>query len=158
MNEHDENHLDSLGGAAHLIITNSDHVRDSERILLFTGAKCWGPFAEKEQFPFYCDDWLKDGDKPVSNIEVFCMEGSKTPGELAILIDNTTLVTGDSIRSHEGVRLCMLPDENLQNRELAVNSIKRIAAIKSIEAVITGDVWPIFKNGHDALVKLSEKL
>ena len=78
MNEHNENHLDGLGGAAHLIITNSDHVRDSERILLFTGAKCWGPFAEKEQFPFYCDDWLKDGDKPVNNIEVYCMDGSKT--------------------------------------------------------------------------------
>ena len=86
------------------------------------------------------------------------MDGSKTPGELAILIDNTTLVTGDIIRAHEGGRLCMLPDEKLQNRELAVNSIKRIAAIKSIEAVITGDGWPIFKNGHDALVELSEKL
>ena len=158
MNELNENHLDGLGGAAHLIITNSDHVRDSERILLFTGAKCWGPFAEKKQFPFNCDDWLKDGDKPVNNLEVFCMEGSKTPGELAILIDNTTLVTGDIIRAHEGGRLCMLPDEKLQNRELAVNSIKRIAAIKSIEAVITGDGWPIFKNGHDALVELSEKL
>ena len=41
LNEHDENHLDSLGGAAHLIITNSDHVRDTARILLFTGAKSW---------------------------------------------------------------------------------------------------------------------
>ena len=131
MNEHDENHLDSLGGAAHLIITNSDHVRDSERILLFTGAKCWGPFAEKEQFPFYCDDWLKDGDRPLSNIEVFCMEGSKTPGELAILIDKTTLVTGDIIRSHEGGRLCMLPDEKLQNKELAVNSIKVLPLSKA---------------------------
>ena len=114
LNEHDENHLDSLGGAAHLIITNSDHVRDAARILLFTGAKSWGPFAEKEQFPFDCDGWLKDGDKPVSNIEVFCMEGSKTPGELAILIDETTLVTGDIIRAHEGGRICMLPEEKLQ--------------------------------------------
>jgi len=158
LNEHDENHLDSLGGAAHLIITNSDHVRDAARILLFTGAKSWGPFAEKEQFPFDCDGWLKDGDKPVSNVEVFCMEGSKTPGELAILIDETTLVTGDIIRCHEGGRLCMLPEEKLKNRELAVNSIKRIAGVKSIEAVIPGDGWPIFKNGHDALIELAEKL
>ena len=158
LNEHDENHLDSLGGAAHIIITNSDHVRDAARILLFTGAKSRGPLGEKEIFPLDCDGWLQNGDKPTSNIEVFCMEGSKTPGELAILIDETTLITGDIIRAHEGGRLCMLPDEKLQNRELAVNSIKRIAAIKSIEAVITGDGWPIFKNGHDALVELSEKL
>ena len=101
---------------------------------------------------------MKDGDNPVKNIEVFCMEGSKTPGELAILIDKTTLVTGDIIRSHEGGSLCMLPDEKLKNRELAVNSIKRIADVKSIEAVIPGDGWPIFKNGHDALIELAEKL
>ena len=86
------------------------------------------------------------------------MEGSKTPGELAILIDETTLVTGDIIRAHEGGRLCMLPEEKLQDRELAVNSIKRIAAVKSIETVIPGDGWPIFKNGHEALIELSEKL
>ena len=77
---------------------------------------------------------------------------------MAILIDETTLVTGDIIRCHEGGRLCMLPEEKLKNRELAVNSIKRIAAIKSIEAVIPGDGWPIFKNGHDALIELAEKL
>ena len=157
MNEHNENHLDGLGGAAHLIITNSDHVRDSERILLFTGAKCWGPFAEKKKFPFNCDDWLKDGDKPVNNLEVICMEGSKTPGELAILIDETTLVTGDIIRANEGGKLSMLPEEKLQDRERALNSIKRLAAIKSIEAVIPGDGWPVFKNGHDALMELAEK-
>ena len=52
----------------------------------------------------------------------------------------------------------MLPVEKLQNREIAVNSIKRIAAVKSIEAVIPGDGWPIFKNGHDALKDLAEKL
>ena len=86
------------------------------------------------------------------------MEGSKTPGELAILINETTLVTGDIIRAHEGGRLCMLPEEKLQDRELAVNSIKRIADVKSIEAVIPGDGWPIFNNGHDALIELAKKL
>ena len=52
----------------------------------------------------------------------------------------------------------MLPEEKLQDRELAVNSIRKIASVKSIEAVIPGDGWPIFKNGHDALIELAEKL
>ena len=52
----------------------------------------------------------------------------------------------------------MLPEAKLKDRELAVNSIKRIAAVKSIESVIPGDGWPIFKNGHDALIELAEKL
>ena len=72
--------------------------------------------------------------------------------------DKNTLVTGDIIRAHEGGKLCILPEEKLLNKELAVNSIKRIAAVKSIEAVIPGDGWPIFKNGHEALAELACKL
>ena len=156
--EHDKKHLENLGGAAHVIITNSDHVRDTKKILLFTGAKCWGPLAEKERFPLDCDGWLEDGDKPISGIEVFSFNGSKTPGELAILIDETTLITGDLIRAHEGGRLCMIPDAKLKNRELAVESIKRMASKKGIQAVIPGDGWPVFQNGHEALLELAGKL
>ena len=158
MNDHDKKHLESLGGAEHVIITNSDHIRDTARILLFTGAKCWGPLAEKEQFALNCDGWLEDGDKPITGIEVFSLNGSKTPGELAILIDGTTLITGDLIRAHEGGSLCKIPDEKLKNRELAVESIKRMASIRNIQAVIPGDGWPIFNKGHAALLELAGKL
>ena len=158
MEDYDKKHLESLGGASHIIITNSDHIRDSKSISLLTGAKCWGPLAEKEKFPFECDGWLMDGDQPIKGIDVFSLEGSKTEGELAILIEKNTLVTGDLIRSHEGGRLCMLPDEKLQNRRLAVESIKRMASIKGIQAVIPGDGWPVFNFGHEALLELSNQI
>lgn len=158
MEDYDKKHLESLGGASHIIITNSDHIRDSKSISLLTGAKCWGPLAEKEKFPFECDGWLMDGDQPIKGIDVFSLEGSKTEGELAILIEKNTLVTGDLIRSHEGGRLCMLPDEKLQNRRLAVESIKRMASIKGIQAVIPGDGWPVFNYGHEALLELSNQI
>lgn len=156
--EHDINHLESLGGAAHVIITNSDHVRDAAKILLITGAKCWGPAAEKEDFPISCDGWLSEEEQPIKGIEVFCLNGSKTPGELALLIDNKTLVTGDLIRSHEGGHLRMLPEAKLQNRELALKSIKRMASITNIQAVIPGDGWPVFNYGHEALLTLSQEI
>ena len=156
--EHDKKHLESLGGAAHVIITNSDHIRDAAIISSMTGAKCWAPLAEKEQFPLQCDGWLQDGDEPISGIEIFSFNGSKTPGELAVLIDETTLITGDLIRAHEGGCLCIIPDAKLKNKDLAVKSIKRMASIKKIQAVITGDGWPVFNQGHEALFELSEKL
>ena len=156
--EHDKKHLESLGGAAHVIITNSDHIRDAEIISSMTGAKCWAPLAEKEQFPLQCDGWLQDGDEPISGIEIFSFNGSKTPGELAVLIDETTLITGDLIRAHEGGCLCIIPDAKLKNKDLAVKSIKRMASIKKIQAVIPGDGWPVFNEGHEALFELSEKL
>ena len=158
LTEHDINHLESLGGAAHVIITNSDHVRDAAKILLITGAKCWGPAAEKENFPISCDGWLSEEEQPIKGIEVFCLNGSKTPGELALLIDNKTLVTGDLIRSHEGGHLRILPEEKLQNRELALKSIKRMASITNIQAVIPGDGWPVFNYGHEALLTLSQEI
>jgi hypothetical protein len=158
LTEHDINHLESLGGAAHVIITNSDHVRDAAKILLITGAKCWGPAAEKEDFPISCDGWLSEEEQPIKGIEVFCLNGSKTPGELALLIDNKTLVTGDLIRSHEGGHLRILPEEKLQNRELALKSIKRMASITNIQAVIPGDGWPVFNYGHEALLTLSQEI
>ena len=158
LTEHDINHLESLGGAAHVIITNSDHVRDAAKILLITGAKCWGPAAEKEDFPISCDGWLSEEEQPIKGIEVFCLNGSKTPGELALLIENKTLVTGDLIRSHEGGHLRILPEEKLQNRELALKSIKRMASITNIQAVIPGDGWPVFNYGHEALLTLSQEI
>jgi hypothetical protein len=158
LTEHDINHLESLGGAAHVIITNSDHVRDAAKILLITGAKCWGPAAEKENFPISCDGWLSEEEQPIKGIEVFCLNGSKTPGELALLIDNKTLVTGDLIRSHEGGHLRTLPEAKLQNRELALKSIKRMASITNIQAVIPGDGWPVFNYGHEALLTLSQEI
>jgi hypothetical protein len=54
--------------------------------------------------------------------------------------------------------LRMLPDAKLQNRELAIKSIKRMASIKSIETVIPGDGWPLFNYGHEALVTLSQEI
>tara|TARA_B100001250_G_C19718522_1_gene752688 strand:+ start:325 stop:924 length:600 start_codon:yes stop_codon:yes gene_type:complete len=156
--EHDKKHLESLGGAAHVIITNSDHIRDAAIISSMTGAKCWAPLAEKEQFPLQCDGWLQDGDEPISGIEIFSFNGSKTPGELAVLMDETTLITGDLIRAHEGGCLCIIPDAKLKNKDLAVKSIKRMVSIKKIQAVIPGDGWPVFNQGHEALFELSEKL
>ena len=158
MSVHDLNHLENLGGAAHLLITNSDHVRDAQNLVKRTGAKSWGPMAEKENFPFPCDDWLGEGDQPVSGLSVFALEGSKTPGELAFLLENTTLVTGDLIRAHEGGKLCMLPDGKLKDRQAAVASVKRMASLENIQAVLPGDGWPIFSQGKEALNQLAASI
>tara|TARA_Y100001970_G_C14255107_1_gene874733 strand:- start:2270 stop:2872 length:603 start_codon:yes stop_codon:yes gene_type:complete len=154
MQDYDKKHLEILGGATSIIITNSDHIRDTENILALTGAKCFGPIEEKKKFPFTCDYWLKDGDQPLAGIDIFSFNGSKTNGELAILIEKNTLVTGDLIRCHHGGKLSMLPDEKLRNRRLAIESIKRMASIKEISSVIPCDGWPIFNYGHEALKEL----
>src|SRR5262245_7621036 len=78
----DDQHRAELGGAALVIITNSDHVRDVARFRELTGAKVAGPAAERDNFPAACDLWLKDGDQPLAGVSVLELAGSKTPGEL----------------------------------------------------------------------------
>jgi Metallo-beta-lactamase superfamily len=154
LSTHDEAHVQALGGARLVVITNSDHVRDARRFAELTGARVLGPGAERVGFPIPCDDWLGEGDEPAPGLRVFALEGSKTEGELALLLDGHTLVTGDLVRAQHAGRLNLLPDAKLKDRARAHASVRRLAEIPSVEAVLVGDGWPVFRDGRRALEEL----
>ena len=91
-------------------------------------------------------------------MEVLTLHGSKTRGELAFLIEGKTLITGDLIRSHKGGNFCLLPDQKLTDKLAAIQSVKRIADIPGIAAVLPGDGWPIFRQGSEVLRELAQSL
>ena len=157
LSEHDRMHLQALGGASIIVITNSDHCRDAENIAAQTGAKIAGPSGERENFPIVCDRWIADNEEIIPGLIAVQLEGSKTPGELALLLDNSTLITGDLIRSHLAGELCLLPDAKLTDRDLALQSVTRLASLAAIDTVLTGDGWPVFNNGRAALKRLLER-
>lgn len=158
LSAHDYQHLQKLGGVQWIIITNSDHIRDSLAIAEKTGAQLAGPQAEKEAFPVRCDHWLAEGDQLISGLDIFEMQGSKTPGELALLIENDTLVTGDLIRAHQGGSLCLLPDPKLSDKAQAIESVSRLQQLPNIVAVLPGDGWPVFRDGPKVLSELLSQL
>lgn len=149
LSNHDWNHLQSLGGVVWIVLTNSEHVRAAKEIADQTYAKIAGPVGEKDCFPIYCDRWLADGDEVVPGLEVIELHGSKTPGELALLLEKTTLITGDLVRARKAGSLTILPDEKLLNREAAVASVRRLAELTQVEAVLVGDGYQFF--GMDAI-------
>ena len=155
LSEHDHAHLTKLGKLAWIVITNSDHVRDAAALAANTGARLAGPRGEQGTFPVACDRWLDEGDQLVDGLEVISLEGSKTPGELALLIEGHTLITGDLVRAHEAGRLTLLPDKKLTDKARAHASIDRLAG-RDIEAVLVGDGWPVFRDGKRALCELAE--
>ena len=156
LSEHDRTHLEQLGSVSTIVITNSDHVRASKSLAEATGARILGPTDERDQLE--CDAWLNDGDTVVPGLMVITLQGSKTPGELALLLEETTLITGDLIRAVEAGRLCLLPDPKLSDKTMAVASLKRLADLPRIEAVLPGDGWPVFRGGAQALVDLAATL
>lgn len=156
LSEHDQMHLQALGGASIIVITNSDHCRDAEKIAALTGAIIAGPSGEKDNFPIACDRWLVDNEEIAPGLIAFVLEGSKTSGELALLLENNTLISGDLIRSHMAGELCLLPSAKLTDLGLAQKSVRRLVNTSPIETVLTGDGWPVFKNGSAALKHLLE--
>jgi glyoxylase-like metal-dependent hydrolase (beta-lactamase superfamily II) len=154
LSNHDWNHLESLGGVAWIVLTNSDHVRSAQEIAKQTYAKIAGPVGEKDNFPIRCDRWLADGEELVPGLKVIELQGSKTSGELALLLEETTLITGDLVRAHKAGMLTILPNEKLVNREQAIASVQRLAELPQVETVLVGDGWSVFRDGRDRLKEL----
>jgi Metallo-beta-lactamase superfamily len=150
-------HLQSLGGASWIVITNSDHIRASPEIAAKTGAQIAAPQGERETFPIAVDRWLADGHTVVPGLEAIELNGSKTPGELALLLEATTLITGDLVRAHQAGSLMLLPDGKLFERELALASVRKLAELDRIETVLVGDGWHVFHQGHLQLQALCAK-
>ena len=154
ISQHDIDHLQSLGGVRYILISNSDHIREAESLAKLTNAEIWGPEGEKENFPIRCSTWLSEKINVIEGLDVYSLSGSKTEGELAFVIDGETLITGDLIRAHSGGELCMLPKIKLQDVDKARDSVIRMASIPSINAILPGDGWPVFRNGDEILAKL----
>lgn len=158
MSEHERSHLDKLGGAAIVIVTNSDHTRAAAELASALGAMLYGPGAERVGFPIACERWLADGDEAVPGLLALEMNGGKTPGELALVLEDTTLITGDLVRGQIAGRLNLLPDSKLSDRAQAVASVRRVVAgHPRIETVLVGDGWSVFGNGARALAALCEE-
>ncbi|MCY7366949.1 MAG: MBL fold metallo-hydrolase [Chamaesiphon sp.] len=158
LSEHDWAHLHSLGGAKWIVITNSDHIRASQEIAEKTGAQIAAPGGEQATFPISVQRWLGDGDLVVPGLNALELHGSKTPGELAYLLEQTTLITGDLVRAHQAGSLMLLPDAKLLDRSQAIASVRRLAQLNQVEAVLVGDGWQIFHDGHTYLQELIDRL
>jgi hypothetical protein len=74
------------------------------------------------------------------------------------VLEQSTLITGDLIRSQVGGELCLLPDAKLTDAAQAKQSVKRLADLPGITAVLVGDGWPLFNQGGDILKNLAMSL
>jgi glyoxylase-like metal-dependent hydrolase (beta-lactamase superfamily II) len=146
--DHDARHLDELGGAGFILLTTSDHVRGSRDLAALTGARLLGPAAERATFPVQCERWLSDGDEPFPGLRVRELTGSKTEGELALVLEETTAVFGDAVRAHHAGGLMLLRREKLRDPPSLLRSLRRVRALHPrIAHVLVGDGWSAFNDG-----------
>ncbi len=151
---HDEQHLRRLGGVQWIALTNAHHVRDALAVARTFGAKIAAPAKERDLIQLSVERWLSDGDELVSGLRTVAFEGSKTPGELAFVLEETTLVTGDLIRSHCAGTLHWLPDAKLENPAAARRSARRLLDFPRIDSVLVGDGWHLVRYAGPELRRL----
>lgn len=151
MCDHDLAQLTALGGVAHIVITTSDHLRDAVALADRFGAELIGPQAERDGFTATCSRFVGDGDQVVPGLVALEMQGSKTPGELVLCLEETTLITGDLVRGQCAGRLNLLPDAKLQDPAAARLSVRRLAELSAVETVLVGDGWHLWSGGARAL-------
>lgn len=162
MSAHDREHLRTLGGASTCVITNADHVRGAAELIAELDAGLLVPAADSaliaQALPTTPARTLADGDEVVPGLRAFEMKGSKTPGELALLLEETTLITGDLVRAHRPDRLMLLkPEPGLPDRPAALASVERLLAHTGLETVLVGDGWPLFHDGWRKLRALIDQ-
>ncbi len=157
LSAHDLSHLTELGGAAFIVITNSMHLRGALGLKTATGAQLLGPVAEKETLA--CDRYLSDGEVVVPGLIARALEGSKTPGELALVLEDTTLISGDLVRAHRADTLMLLgAAQGVPDKTTAVASLRRLRELHPrIEAILMGDGWSMFRDGHRRLGELLDQ-
>jgi hypothetical protein len=158
LSDHDRQQIESLGGIATVVVTNSDHARAATEVANAFAASVVGPAEERANFPIPCDRWVAGGEEVVPNLLALAMSGSKTPGELALVLEEGTLVTGDLVRGQRAGRLNILPDDKLTDRAAALASVRTLAALAGVSAVLVGDGFSVYRDGGMALGELAISL
>jgi hypothetical protein len=141
-----------------VVVTNSDHLRDAPALAARWSAELVGPAGERGALGADAARWLSTDDTVVDGLVAVALDGSKTKGELALILEGTTLITGDLVRSHAGGTLCLLPDPKLSDRAAAITSVRALSARGPFDAVLVGDGWPIFRDGQARLDELLRSL
>jgi hypothetical protein len=160
MSDHDRAHLEGLGGARWILISNADHARDAVRLATELGARIGAPVEERDRSELAALDeakgveWIEpDSTHAMTGVRCITMRGSKTAGEFAFLLPGGVLITGDLVRAHRAGSLMLLPDPKLKDKAAAVASVAKLAELP-IEAVLVGDGQSIFRDGQKRLQEL----
>ena len=98
LGDDDAREIESLGGVATILLTNRDHARGAAAMRDRFGARVLAGRREMPLFEMKIDGAFED--EPVPGIAAIPLDGAKTPGELAFVIQAFgAAVIGDAVGS-----------------------------------------------------------
>src|SRR5688572_6876928 len=89
LSDHDAAHVARLGGVREIVLTNSDHARAAVELQRASGgaARLWGPGLEPAFLAALGAQPLRPEHELGADLEVIELHGSKTPGELCLILE-----------------------------------------------------------------------
>jgi glyoxylase-like metal-dependent hydrolase (beta-lactamase superfamily II) len=142
------------GGITQILITNRDHVRETEAFRKQFSAKVFAPESEASLMEIPIDGTFKAGDALTSELHVISVKDGKTPGEIALYLERGggVLIVGDALIGHPPGQLHLLPSDKFADVEKARHGIRRINYLPFF-AVLVGDGKSVLKNGSEAVLR-----
>lgn len=155
LSDEDRAEIERLGGVAAIVVTNRDHLRETEALRAWSGARVICSAAEAPLLPFAPDATVADGDV-IFGMRVVTMDGAKTPGEIALVLPREkAAIVGDAILGAPAGALSFLPEAKLANASALAHSLRRLWALQ-LNVLLVGDGTPLFSGADAAIGTLLE--
>jgi uncharacterized cupin superfamily protein len=135
----DAEQIEALGGISWVVVTNRDHLRETQGLRERFSARLATSRIEAPLLGVPVDRVLEDGEALFDGATIVQLEAQKTPGEFAIeLRQHRALLVGDALIGSPAGSLSLLPDEKYANPERAVLALRRLWALQP-EILLLGD-------------------
>jgi glyoxylase-like metal-dependent hydrolase (beta-lactamase superfamily II) len=132
-------------------------VRDSENLLIETGATVWMNEKDAVHVEFGIDRMFTHGARLAGGFEAIEIPDSNSPGESAFLLrDRKCLILGDALIGKPAGQLNLPPPDKLKNPRKAKEGI-RVLLDYPFDVVLVGDGTSILQGGRKAVEAFLER-
>ncbi|MDE2935311.1 MAG: cupin domain-containing protein [Chloroflexota bacterium] len=157
MGASDRAQLAALGGATTIVLTNRDHDREAVEFKEQLGAQLVTHVAEAPHFEFPIDRTVADGEEIVSDLRVLHLEHGKSPGEIALIwLGGQVAFIGDFVWGSPAGELSLGAPQKVSNHAQALLQLRKLLAIRPLDALLLGDGHSIYTGAREALLMLLE--
>ena len=136
----------------YIVLTNRDHVRETEACQREFQAKVYAPAADAGQMNISPDKTYEDGELLPGGLWVIHLEGMKSPGESALFLERGKgiLIVGDALIGKPPNHLSLLAAEKLPDIGKAKEGLRRLLKY-NFDMVLVGDGASILTEGKEAV-------
>ncbi|MBI2503284.1 MAG: hypothetical protein HYW07_08630 [Candidatus Latescibacteria bacterium] len=149
--------LEQLGGAAWIVLTNTDHERQAAFFRQRTGAKILVHALDAGSLAVPVERSFADGEEIVPGLVALHLRHGKSPGEVALYWPQKKLVlSGDLVVGAPVGRISLLMDEKLQDPPRAALEVRKLLAL-DFAHLLVGDGHAVLHQGRERLLECLEE-